>query len=339
MKVAILTHPLEANYGGILQAYALSTILRQQGHDVIILRRNSNSVFVKRMIKQILISTNHPRYNSPRFKAQRLFKAKYINESKILYSSQELSQYICKRGIDIVIVGSDQVWRADFAKKFGYDYFLEFVPNSIRKVAYAASFGLSTWDYTPEQTSHIRKLLKDFYAVSIREAGGVKFCSDYLNCKAEHVLDPTMLLSQEHYSTLANPQIVRDNYNFVYWLGDEIVKEKILEPYQDKKNVEISLRQGEVLPSIEDWLSYIKYADRVITDSFHGLVFSLLFHKKIVLFLNDKGGNDRIFSLLKMFDLESEFYNLQSDIDYDKFEYKLTLERQKSMLFLQKVFV
>lgn len=339
MKIAILTHPLEGNYGGILQAYALSTFLKRQGHEVVILRRFANNSNIKRIIKQFLISIKYPRYYSPRFKEQRRFKSKYLKESKILYSSHELSKFISKNKFDIVIVGSDQVWRADFAKSFGYDYFLEFVPSGVKKIAYAASFGLSTWDYSTEETKHIQRLLETFDAVSVREIGGEKLCMDYLNFRAEHVLDPTMLLQVTDYANLASPRVISDNYIFIYWLGSKETKKKILESITDIKIVDISLTQKDALPSIEDWLSYIKYADRVITDSFHGMVFSLLFHKNIEVFPNDKGGNDRILSLFKMFGIEDKLTQPQSGIDYDKFESTLSFERYKSILFLEKILI
>ena len=101
--------------------------------------------------------------------------------------------------------------------------------------------------------------------------------------------------------------------------------------------IDISLREHSLeQPSIEEWLSYILYAECIITDSFHGCVFSLLFHKHFILFPNDIGGNDRILSLLRTFDIQDKLYNPQFDINYDKFEKKLMVERQKSEHFLQK---
>lgn len=332
MKIAILTHPLGANYGGILQAYALSAYLRKQGHDVVVLNRQSNLPLLKRMVKTVLVALHHPRYNDPRYKHLVSFVKKYINHSKPLQTDAQMNKFVESNNLNAVLVGSDQVWRTGFAMGYGFNYFLDFVSAGVRKLSYAASFGLSQWEYNNEQTQHIKQLLSDFKAISVREDEGVQLCKDNIGITAEHVLDPTMLLHAEDYSSITSPRLVEKEYVFVYWLGSEEEKRKALESAKidGKRIIDISLRGSEPLMPIEDWLSYIKYADHVVTDSFHGCVFSILFQKQFTICANNSGGNGRLKSLFTMLDIKFG----ETPIDYSVVAIRLGNLRSHSYDFI-----
>lgn len=334
MKIAILTHPLLTNYGGILQAYALSEYLRGQGSQVTILNRQTNLPFIKRWIKYFLVAIHHPRYNYPRYKHLSMFVRTYINCSKRLYTSAQMMKHIISNKFDLVVVGSDQVWRADFTKGYGYDYFLDFVPDNVAKASYAASFGLSEWNYTKKETDRIRLLLSRFNAVSVREDVGVELCKKHLQVNAEHVLDPTMLLNAEDYAAVISPRLVEEDYVFVYWLGTKEEKRKALANVNigSKRIIDISLRGTDTLIPIEDWLSYIKHADYIVTDSFHGCVFSILFQKQFSIWANDSGGNGRLKSLFTMLGIDTA----QKHIDYVKITESLRLHRERSCEFIHR---
>lgn len=332
MKIGILTHPLGANYGGILQAYALSTYLRKQGHDFVVLNRQSNLPLVKRMVKTVLVAFHHPRYNDPRYKHLVSFVKKHINYSKPLQTDVQMNKFVESNKLNAVIVGSDQVWRTGFAMGYGYNYFLDFVSAGVRKLSYAASFGLSQWEYNNEQTQHIKQLLSDFKAISVREDEGVQLCKDNIGVVADHVLDPTMLLHAEDYTSITSPRLVDKEYVFVYWLGSEEEKRRALESAKidGKRIIDISLRGSEPLMPIEDWLSYIKYADHVVTDSFHGCVFSILFQKQFTICANNSGGNGRLKSLFTMLDIKFG----ETPIDYSVVAIRLGNLRSHSYDFI-----
>lgn len=334
MRISILTHPLGANYGGILQAFALSKYLQSQGHEVFVLNRHANMPLVKRMIKAVLVALHHPRYNNARYQHLSDFVKQYIPYTKPLYSKKQMTGFLQKKQVQASIVGSDQVWRAGFAMNYGYDYFLEFVPKDVKKIAYAASFGLNEWEYTDHQTRTIRHLVQDFTAVSVREDVGVNLCQEYLGVKAEHVLDPTMLICAEDYAAVTSSRIIPDNYVFVYWLGSAEEKQEALARVnlEGKKLVDISLRGAEPLLPVEDWLSYIKYADRVVTDSFHGCVFSILFGKQFTICANNSGGNGRLNSLFAMLGINPA----QCKVDYNSVKEKLERQRQISYTFIKE---
>lgn len=334
MKISILTHPLGANYGGILQAFALCKYLQSLGHEVSVLNRNADMPFGKRMIKAIMVSLQHPRYNNPRYRHLVRFVKQHIPYTKPLYSKDQMTDFVRKNGIQAAIVGSDQVWRAGFAMNYGYDYFLDFVPKDVAKLSYAASFGLSEWEYTEEQSQKIRQLVDGFKAVSVREDEGVTLCRKYMGVKAEHVLDPTMLLRAEDYAPITSPRIVPEDYVFVYWLGSAEEKQKaiIYANIKDKKLVDISLRGSEPLMPVEDWLSYIKHADQVVTDSFHGCVFSILFGKQFSISTNDSGGNGRLRSIFTMLNINPTDGNIEYISVCERFE----TNRRKSYSFIDK---
>ena len=332
MKLAILTHPLGVNYGGILQAFALSSYLKGQGHDVTVLNRQSNLPLAKRILKSVLVALHHPRYNNPRYKHLVSFVKKYINYSKPLSTDGQMTGFVKGKSIDAVIVGSDQVWRTSFAMGYGYNYFLDFVPAGVRKLSYAASFGLSKWEYNKEQTTRIQQLLSNFNAVSVREDEGVILCKENLGISAEHVLDPTMLLRADDYQHITSKRLVEENYVFVYWLGSEDEKRKALESakIEGKRIIDISLRGSDPLMSIENWLSYIKYADHVVTDSFHGCVFSILFQKQFTICANNSGGNGRLKSLFTVLDVNPG----NTPIDYSVVKARLDNLRSHSYDFI-----
>ena len=323
MKIGILTHPLVSNYGGILQCYALNTYLQKMGHETIVIdRRPNKDFFVWRWIRTILKVLHCPRYYMPnkidKTIKVRSFVDRYIKRTKPIDTPSKMKKVCQQYGLDAVIVGSDQVWRADYAMKFGYNYFLDFVPDDVIKASYAASFGLSNWRYDETQSREIKALLSRFKSVSVREDEGVTMLKDHLGIEAQHLLDPTLLLSVNDYSSIVAERQFAEPYVFVYWLGNKSTIQSTIEKYQNDgvRVVDINLRDIQEQPSIEEWLSYIKYAETVITDSFHGCVFSIIFNKQFVIHSNDSGGNRRLISILKQLDLEGMLSDPQMEIDY-----------------------
>ena len=341
MRIGILTHPQRANYGGILQCYALLTYLQKLGHTPIVIRREADKdFFLWRVMRNILKDLHFPRYYHPnacdRTRNIRPFIEKYLNRTKPICSSQKMKQVCREYNLDAVIVGSDQVWRSDFAMNYGYNYFLDFVPDNVIKLSYAASFGLNDWTYNPSQTQRIRKLLSRFRGVSVRDEEAVSLCKDNLNIIPQWLLDPTMLLTIEEYDAIISPRKIKGKYIFVYWLGDRSLVEKDMEDYRQKgyKIFDINLRDERELDSVEDWLSYIKYADCIITDSFHGCVFSILFEKHFVVRMNQSGGTSRLKSLFKMLDINLPETGVVNP-DYDNMN--LDELRNKSLNYLTEL--
>lgn len=338
MKIGILTHPQGANYGGLLQCYALFTMLKNKGYEPLIIQRKTDSLGILwDVVKKILATMHFPRYYKPneidRLVNIRPFINRYLKRTEPI-KSQRLMRTICEKYfLEAVVVGSDQVWRHDFAMRYGYNYFLDFVPDNILKISYAASFGLSEWYYTSLQTQQIRALLKRFKAVSVREEDGMKLLKENLGIDAVQLIDPTLLLSAEDYDIITSPRIIMDKYVFVYWLGDKKLINGKVQAYKKMgfKIVELYLKDKQEQASVEDWLSYIKYADYVITDSFHGSVFSVIFKRQFSVFENNTGGNGRIKSLCSMLNIE-----IDGEKNYNIVDSKISLLREKAETYLTK---
>jgi len=214
MKIGILTLPITENYGGILQAVALYKLLHAQGHEVVLIYKMSYQVLWKNIIISMLRKI--PFHDFKNFKAYHKVKQEQLekkafhrpfiekeifNISEDLYTKKELENFVKKENFDAVIVGSDQVWRKAYINdKFYRSYFLDFVDGSeTKKIAYAASFGKDHWE-GEDDSEDIAKLLKDFTAVSTREASGVAICRDsFAYDNAIHVLDPTLLMGKVFY--------------------------------------------------------------------------------------------------------------------------------------------
>ena len=313
MKIGILTQPLLNNYGGTLQNYALQTVLMKLGHKPITIDYMPKSSLVGywlSCLKTILYFfipskrrgfSSHPRrkFRNPKFAE---FTSKRIKTTKMV--SRLSNSLIKEYGLDAIIVGSDQVWRPNYNRHIE-DLFLDFVNNKkTLKLAYAASFGTDEWEYTAAKTEQIRPLIKQFNAISVREQSGVDLCKNYLDVEAKQVLDPTMLLELADYKEICqNIPADKDNYILAYVLDMTPEKKKLLE----EKAIEIKLpvktfsAEDEATLSIEEWLSKFRDASFVMTDSFHGTVFSILFGKEFRCMQNSKRGSSRFDTLLSLY--------------------------------------
>lgn len=331
MEIGILTLPFNNNYGGYLQAYALMTILKNMGHEVeLIYRRHNRRPFsfrlktnIKNIIKYLLGKRNNfiicDQEKELRQKGEFLMSfvdSKICPKTKPLYSTKELSK-TCKERYDAIIVGSDQVWRPDYVPNIE-NFFLDFVENEdILKIAYAASFGERHPHYTNEQIAQCGELLSHFDIISLREESGKDVIKDFnwdIYTEPAVVLDPTMLLDKEHYESLMfKEKKDKDRYVLSYVL-DESRDVQNLTSYvisalnlQEKKIIDTKIWKSPKykMPSIESWLQAIHDADFVITDSFHGTVFSILFNIPFITYVNKGRGADRFYTLLGHFGLES----------------------------------
>lgn len=336
MRIGILTLPLHTNYGGILQAYALQTVLERMGHEVVVFDKPTLVTpppmwkrplsYSKRLLRkmlgrykgEILTYSKNKRILCER-KFTQPFIDKYIHRAIV----QRLGQSL-QLDLDAIVVGSDQVWRSFYFRGFWgtnmNDAFLNFCGDrQIRKVAYAASFGTDKWEYTDEETRQCAELIKNFDFVSTRELSGVQLCRDYLkynNCRA--VLDPTMLLEKEDYIQLFRhsntPRSAGDLMTYV--LDEDERKLAFVKAVSKKRGLRVFRANSQVenhnadmskrcQPPVENWLRGFYDAKLVITDSFHACVFSILFNKPFLVIGNEKRGLSRFESLLKMFHLES----------------------------------
>lgn len=237
---------------------------------------------------------------------------------------------IQKEDYDAFVIGSDQIWRPSYAYKPIEIAFLSFAKNwkNIKRISYAASFGVDTWEYTYAETEQCEALIKLFDAISVRENSGVKLCEKYLHCKAVHVLDPTMLLTVNDYISLfENKSLVNPQGQLLTYILDEtsekaLIIQKVAEHYHyqpfrsnSRYEDEDAPLEERVQPPVEQWLKDFYDAKFVVTDSFHATVFSILFGKPFIVVANKDRGISRLRSLLDMFNLENHIIYSLSELD------------------------
>lgn len=365
MKIGILTLPLHTNYGGILQAYALQTVLQRMGHEAYLIEQKQKLLHMplwktplaygKRILKNMIGKPCPIFYEQKHNRETPIIRQntdKFINKHIRRWSVDSFSD-IKEVDFDAIVVGSDQIWRPMYFPTIEHA-FLDFTEGwNIKRIAYAASFGTDEWEYTPEQTAVCGRLLRNFDAVSVREQSGVNLCEDHFHVKAIHVLDPTLLLDPEDYIRLfeiANtPQSPGTLLNYVLddtpektALIESIAKEKKLVPFRVNSKVENrdALLQERIQPPVEPWLRGFYDAEFVVTDSFHACVFSILFKKPFLAVGNAVRGMSRFTSLLGMFGLEDRLIDGHSliysgtDIPWENVLAQLNQKREKSRIFL-----
>lgn len=351
MKIGILTQPLHNNYGGLLQNYALQQVLKGMGHEVETVdwdaTRQIKEVLWRK--KQYLLlwlgnkSIERPIYYPSR-KEDTIISAntdrfieKYIQRTSKVTSARGFSTMAEQNGYEAYVVGSDQVWRPGY-NGFPKAMFLDFVQGmDVKRVAYAASFGTSAWEFTPEQTEECARLAKQFDLITVREENGVDLCREHLGVDATWVLDPTMLLNHEDYEKVViaenEPKSNGALFHYILDPGEEkkalieqVAKEKGLKPFtvmpkcqaENRTKWDIKHRIEDcVFPSVTSWLRGFMDAEMVVVDSFHGAVFSIIFNKPFWVIGNKKRGNARFESLLGLFGLEDRMIEPGQEVDWN----------------------
>ncbi|AEF84645.1 2-oxoglutarate decarboxylase [Treponema primitia ZAS-2] len=334
------------NYGGVLTYYGLHETLKSLGFSVL-------------MISKINASLTDPERGdtfSMRFARMHYNISKYYTLSDI----SELND-LC----DAFIVGSDQLWNYGISKNFGKAYYLDFAYNTKHKISYSTSFGHSVDFAPPEERKNISGYMKCFNAISVREKSGVRLCRDIYDVKATQVLDPILLCGKKLYEKLAEKSLLREKKPYVL--------SYILDPTPEKRRAmlyiaeHLGLKLIHILDGLpwkfegnkkaldldgiaedvesEDFVYLYLNANFVITDSFHGTVFALLFNKPFVTIGNKMRGMSRFDSLFEMIENKERFTTdaetiignekLFEALDYEKINSVLKEERKKSLDWLK----
>lgn len=350
MKIRILTQPIGHNVGGIIQNFALMTVCKKFSDDVktfnipmpkpIYFPVLKYGACVKRIFLKIFFN---PRMVVRWWLEERSFRIPQEKDVVRLGTCKKLKRLDMEDSC--FIFGSDQIWRKVMSPRL-MTYFGDFLKNDVPRIAYAASFGVDYWQFDENETGKIIPLLKMFKAISVREESAVQLLKER-GIEAQLVLDPTMLLNTDDYGRLeteVNRDYAKEKHIFVYCLDEHLNQKDVLHQLEQKNNMPIlSLNQKNL--QVDMWLSTLRTAEYVITDSFHGTVFSILFHKKFIVVANEQRGLTRLQSLLKMFGLENrltmefsdfKISDLLADIDYESVDTILNQEREKSFSFLRK---
>lgn len=357
MKIAVLNLPFDNNYGGNLQRYALVKVLQRMGHQVehidLQLRYSlpwfkKPLCYAKRIAKKMFLDKNTPIFFEEQLAVQAKernmlalnFYEKYIPHTQAVYSIIDIKAICAVEKFDAYVVGSDQVWRKEMTGRFGLEnYFLKFTcKECVKRIAYAVSMGTDE-GYSKQLVKSLAPLYNCFDAVSVREYSALRLLRSYgwVTPQPVWVLDPTMLLLPSDYQRLVeNAETVDDITSgkiFCYVLDMNSDVDKTIRKYEQSlgmSSVITGLAETATV-SIEQWLCYLLNCSFVITDSYHGTVFSILFNKPFVFVGNERRGNARIDSLFRMFDIKDV-----NEINWAEINKRIEEQRNHSISFLQK---
>ena len=356
-KVLIITLAQGSNYGGMLQAYALQTSIKNLGYDV-------HTTFTKgplfrRLIKSfpgarllIRILKNRPKANNSTVTTR--FTQDFVNNYINMIDFDKAFWTTKLNGYDAYVTGSDQVWRSTYT--YVPHNMLNFAPSNAVKISYAGSFGTDNLsEYKVGLVGKTKKLANRMTALSIRESSGVKIAKNDWQVDAVQNVDPTLLVSQEDY--LAIIQAAQGSTHESR--GD--LFSYVLDPMLDKQGIASSVaallqkkiftvidsdeNSGKPMPPVEQWLRSFRDAEFVVTDSFHGTVFSIIFNKPFIAIGNKSRGLARFTSLLKMFGLEDRLVTdvsevtpelIKAKIDWKNVNAIKKREQERAMKYLRK---
>jgi len=346
------------NYGAILQAVSLERTLKKLGYDAetvnIYHKIKINDLFsingIKKILQRIIFRLNiNNAYSLIRFRNKNINLTK-----KVFFNVSDFYEY--KFDFDACIVGSDQVWKDVFINsEWVKVYLLDFLQDNVNKIAYAASFGKDTWTVNVDTTQYIRDRLRRFNAVSVREVSGVNICREILGINARHTIDPSLLVGRDFWeSVIAEEKSDINDHDTVFFLIHKKRRRTFMRliamigKKSGKSVKEISKHNllGRFFEPVPIWLRKIKDAELVITDSFHGMCFSILFEKQFIAYMrNEDETMTRIVSLLGQLGISDRLISdidekkvddiLKNKIDYSKVNGLLERMQEDSLTFLK----
>lgn len=361
MKVAVVTLHRVYNYGSVLQAYATQQVLEKLGHEV----RIVDYITEQRTKWRLLCSPSQKEHSrgmgTLAYRIARFFSIciKELTFGTFVRKRLHLtSKYISVEDLaknppeaDVYITGSDQTWNSDYNEGVDRGFFLDFIPKEAKRIAFAASFGKTEIDEQEAET--IRELIKPYSAISVRESSALEILARIDRTDAIQLVDPTLLIKKEEWMTLASKRLVKEPYlvlmllynedNHATEYAREIADEKGLKlvkiSWEHRKPRQVDKLFTHRTPS--DFLSLLWYADFVVTNSFHGLAFSINFEKQFLVVPREEY-NSRLASLLQMLGLTNRMVSskeslrcVSQEIQYEQVRKTLANERNKAFDFLR----
>lgn len=352
MRIGILSRHSVANYGSLLQAYALQTVIEKLGYEAIninytpigevggnLAKTLSNvSRWSKNPITKLLFFLYQYPSCSHTFSKFKMYRKEYLKETKEYHSTNELSKDL--PNVDLFCTGSDQVWNVLYDNKIDDTYFFDFLPPEKNRIAFSASFGGNS--FSNNDINKYMGYLNNYDFISVREDSGVKILREY-DIKGIQVLDPTLLLSSEDWEKKLPIKEKKKDFILIYQLRpnkkfDDYAKQ--LSKKTGLKLVRIStmyfqrFKCGEFhyLPKPEEFLWYIKNATYLLTDSFHGTCFAINFNTQFIEILPGRF-NARNRSLLKIMGVENRILADYDNLDLcnNKIDYRIINDRLKKL--------
>lgn len=366
MKIGILTFHHTTNYGATLQAYALWSIIKRHGYDVEIIdyqppkavdfyQNEIEQILGKGKVNQFLNKPLKYKYRLIQFRlfVKRLKMSLFMNSrmklsTKRVQSKAELINL--ELSYDLIICGSDQVWCIDSYRGFDPSFFLDFVESySCRKVSYAASFGNT--EHLGEHRDSICQLVSDFDAISVRDSNSLRLIQQECNKPAVRVLDPTFLIDYQEFKFVPK---FKKRYLLLYFHGNLNKEEQnFIKSIANRHKLAIvsvgkpiTIAHSNLISAgFVEWLGLLRRASYVVTNTYHGTIFSIKFKKQFTV-LGRVGKQNKINDLLEHLALENRIlskietnstYQQSLEIDYSLVDKTLEKEILSSKAYLLEV--
>lgn len=338
MKIGIVTFYRSLNYGAMLQAFSLMKYLERRGHTVEFLTHSHAFVPRQSIFRMLLTRSLKGYFSNVKKKIEAYLSYPITNFTDTFPTTgllSDISDFRLKCSCyDVVIVGSDQMWNP----KWVVPHFIPFVFLDLsddcrcKRISYAASFSNKAWNggYCKE----VGDLLRKFDAISVREKSAVNLVKGLSGRDAEQLADPVLLNDSSFFEFPCKRNKHYNNYIFKYmingWVngaGEKKIFQMLLNRCNVKRiydDMELTICGFKKKVEVAEWLFRLRNSKLVVTNSFHGVVFSILFHKDFIVFPLDgvnSGMNERIYSILEYFDMKSRLLSKEYDVfmsEYDR---------------------
>ena len=339
MKIRLITFHTPINYGAVLQAYALQHYLKGYSDDVKIIDYNTKALEKKykffsskknprALIKNIVTIKDYWKYKNKigKFKS---FTKNFLELTNRVENPKEITESL--KGIDYVFSGSDQVFNPNRIQEEQDVFYLDFDVLDAKRVAYSPSFGVADIPYGKKK--EITNKLNRFYRLSAREEQGVNIIKKLTDRDVEQTVDPVLLLKKADWEKIMEPIKYKKDYILCYSLFDTALEKEIVKKIKKKLGLDVILVTKKSFPRIDankvirdasptEFLYLIKNAKYIITDSFHGIVFSTIFNKDFNLVIGDNNTASRMKSYLNKVKLTNRICSNANEIDTSKIEYQ-----------------
>lgn len=342
MKVALITIHVSLNYGAMMQTYATARILKQLGYEVelIDIRIHTHNFLLSFLwLPKIL-------------KYKKFIRKFYPPMTRRYKTVQDL--LLDPPKANIYMVGSDQVWNPAITKSISDAFFLPFGNKYIQRISFASSFGTEKWELNKYETKKIKEYLHSFNYISVRENIGKKICNEIFDLSnVKVVLDPTLLFLNGYPELTGD--IKEKKIITIYKLVPDRSFYLLAKSLANRINMDIRII-GKLIPvkkyrynypcGVEGWIKSIAESSIVLTDSYHGIIFSILYKRKFIAFMGNPSRMSRLINILEELDLlnrlcvdlsnvEQLINIINTPIDYDKIHKKLALLKDESLSFLK----
>lgn len=363
-KIGVVSYNIYGNftnYGSALQSWALHKAIKKSGQYAPVLIDYCPNIHIDKDIlnpiknmwdqdeeARINCELTLPDIRENYYKFDSFYSNEFIRTVK-KYTSQNFNDIVLDEKIDGFVCGSDTIFCID---EFGFDdgYFANYSCMKGKSVAYAASFGDAL--FSEEDLNVLADRLGNFNAIGLRENKMIDYIEEHMSIPVKRVLDPTLLLKSEEYNQIITQNVlVKEKYLLYYSRRYSENMEKYVEKMAEEKGlkiVEISLRasnaeKGHYMyykAGVEEFLSLVRHAEYIVTNSFHGLIFAVQFRKPFVVFSREQG-DSKISELLQFLGLKGRLLvtgeeNIEENIDYDTVHKIIDDARVNSIDYLKK---